>query len=154
MSSRFRTQDNLVEVAMVNPLDLEAQAYLAALSWPGNRSDSTPHPTRSKPSLPNIIKPILMVSGLVERLGVDDKCEYVGADIDEAPPADEPDVRAPVIKLVNSLLTKAILTRASDVHIEQAERGTEIRFRIDGTLRNVMTLPRNIGAGPGLSHQE
>jgi type IV pilus assembly protein PilB len=75
----------------------------------------------------------------------------VGPETEEQIPQGEPDVRAPVIKLVNSLLTKAILSHASDLHIEQSERGTEIRFRIDGALRNVMTLPRNIGAGPLIS---
>jgi type IV pilus assembly protein PilB len=146
----IRTQDNVVEVAMVNPLDLEAQADLADLSG----REIVPlyaTPNQVQGLITEYYTTDLMVSGLVERLGVDDKCEYLGAEGDEAPPTDEPDVRAPVIKLVNSLLTKAILTRASDVHIEQAEQGTEIQFRIDGSMRNVMTLPRNIGAGPLVS---
>jgi type IV pilus assembly protein PilB len=146
----IRARETVIEVAMINPLDLEAQADLAALS--GREVIplySTPKQVESL--ITEHYKADLMVSGLVERLGVDENCEFVGPETEEQPTQGEPSVRAPVIKLVNSLLTKAILSRASDVHIEQSERGTEIRFRIDGTLRNVMTLPRNIGAGPLVS---
>jgi type IV pilus assembly protein PilB len=146
----IRARETVIEVAMTNPLDLEAQADLAALS--GREVIplySTPKQVDSL--ITEHYKADLMVSGLVERLGVDENCEFVGPETEEQPIQGEPSVRAPVIKLVNSLLTKAILSRASDVHIEQSERGTEIRFRIDGTLRNVMTLPRNIGAGPLVS---
>ncbi|MBK8575952.1 MAG: Flp pilus assembly complex ATPase component TadA [Elusimicrobia bacterium] len=146
----IRARETSVEVAMTNPLDLEGLADLSALS--GREVIplySTPGQVESL--ITEHYKADLMVSGLVDRLGVDDKCEYVGPETDDRMTNPESAVRAPVIKLVNSLLTKAILTRASDVHIEQSERGTEIRFRIDGTLRSVMTLPRNIGAGPLVS---
>ncbi len=146
----IRARETVIEVAMINPLDLEAQADLSALS--GREVIplySTPKQVDSL--ITEHYKADLMVSGLVERLGVDENCEFVGPETEEKLPNGEMSVRAPVIKLVNSLLTKAILSRASDVHIEQTERGTDVRFRIDGTLRNVITLPRTIGAGPLVS---
>jgi len=48
---------------------------------------------------------------------------------------------APVVRLVNALLTDAIKKRASDVHIEPYEKMLRIRFRIDGVLYEVMQPP-------------
>lgn len=54
---------------------------------------------------------------------------------------------APVVKLVNLLITQAVNDRASDIHIEPQERDVRIRFRIDGVLHEVMRSPRTIQAG-------
>lgn len=48
---------------------------------------------------------------------------------------------APVIKLVNAIFTEAIKKRASDIHIEPYEKFLRIRFRIDGTLYEIMQPP-------------
>ena len=48
---------------------------------------------------------------------------------------------APVVKLVNALLTDAIKKRASDIHIEPYERVLRVRFRIDGVLYEIMQPP-------------
>jgi type IV pilus assembly protein PilB len=48
---------------------------------------------------------------------------------------------APVIKLVNLILTDAINRNASDIHIEPYEKSFRVRFRIDGALQEVMTPP-------------
>src|SRR6185295_9692435 len=48
---------------------------------------------------------------------------------------------APVVRLVNALLTDAIRKRASDVHVEPYEKVLRIRFRIDGVLYEVMQPP-------------
>ena len=47
---------------------------------------------------------------------------------------------APVIRLINGILQEAIRTRASDIHIEPFESRLAVRFRIDGTLRDMLTL--------------
>ncbi len=52
------------------------------------------------------------------------------------------DDEAPIIKLVNSLLFRAVKQRASDIHIEPFERELQIRFRINGILYDVMTPPK------------
>jgi type IV pilus assembly protein PilB len=54
---------------------------------------------------------------------------------------------APIVKLVNVLITQAIADRASDIHIEPAERDLRVRYRIDGVLHEVMRPPKNIQAG-------
>jgi type IV pilus assembly protein PilB len=48
---------------------------------------------------------------------------------------------APVVKLVNLILTDAIKKKASDIHIEPYERVFRVRFRIDGVLHEVMKPP-------------
>jgi general secretion pathway protein E len=50
--------------------------------------------------------------------------------------------KAPAIKLVNKILFHAVHSRASDIHIEPYEDTVKIRFRVDGVLRNILTLPK------------
>jgi type IV pilus assembly protein PilB len=54
---------------------------------------------------------------------------------------------APIIKLVNMLITQAISDRASDIHIEPEERWVRVRYRIDGVLHEVMNPPKSVQAG-------
>jgi type IV pilus assembly protein PilB len=51
---------------------------------------------------------------------------------------------APIIKLVNQIIAQAVKTKASDIHIEGAKRDLLVRFRVDGVLRQINTLPKNI----------
>ncbi|HXH10454.1 MAG TPA: type II secretion system ATPase GspE [Alphaproteobacteria bacterium] len=53
---------------------------------------------------------------------------------------------APVIRLVNSILTQAVRARASDIHIEPFERELKVRYRIDGLLYNILYPPRRLQA--------
>src|SRR5205814_837535 len=48
---------------------------------------------------------------------------------------------APIVKLVNSLIADAVRKGASDIHIEPYERMLRVRFRIDGTLYEMMAPP-------------
>lgn len=48
---------------------------------------------------------------------------------------------APVIRLINALIAEAVKTRASDIHVEPYETELSIRLRIDGVLREVLSLP-------------
>jgi len=50
--------------------------------------------------------------------------------------------KAPAIKLVNKILFHAVHSRASDIHIEPYEQQVHIRFRVDGVLRQILTLPK------------
>ncbi len=53
----------------------------------------------------------------------------------------------PIIRIVDTLLEYAIFERASDIHIEPTETEVIVRYRIDGVLRDVMTLPKAVQAG-------
>ncbi|MEJ2109357.1 MAG: type II secretion system ATPase GspE [Acidobacteriota bacterium] len=53
---------------------------------------------------------------------------------------------APVIRLVNLLISKAIEKRASDIHIEPFEKDLKVRYRIDGILHDVESPPKKLKA--------
>jgi general secretion pathway protein E len=53
------------------------------------------------------------------------------------------DGKAPVVKLVNKIFFQAVNNRASDIHVEPYENEARIRFRVDGVLHDVHTLPRH-----------
>jgi type IV pilus assembly protein PilB len=82
------------------------------------------------------------VGNLLDAL--DDQNVATAADIEAA--ADSQVDGAPIVRLVDRLITDAVSQRASDVHVEPAMGPTRVRFRIDGLLRDVMTVPRNAHA--------
>lgn len=53
----------------------------------------------------------------------------------------------PVIRVVDTLIKHAVLQRASDIHIEPIEKEVLVRYRVDGILRDAMTLPKAAAAG-------
>lgn len=74
--------------------------------------------------------------------------EDIGDDLDLFKLADElpetedlleADDDAPIIKLINALLTEAIKENASDIHVETFENELKVRFRVDGVLREVLS---------------
>ena len=48
---------------------------------------------------------------------------------------------APVIRLINATIAEAVKLKASDIHIEPYEKTLSIRLRIDGVLREILSLP-------------
>ena len=81
--------------------------------------------------------------------------EDMGEDLDLSSLADalpepedlmEADDDAPIIRLINALLTEAIKENASDIHIEPFESQLSVRFRVDGVLREILQPPRKMAA--------
>ncbi|GIC79379.1 type II secretion system ATPase GspE [Moritella sp. F3] len=58
----------------------------------------------------------------------------------------ESDDDAPIIKLINAMLSEAIKEGASDIHVETFERALVIRFRIDGVLREILKPNRQLAS--------
>jgi type IV pilus assembly protein PilB len=52
--------------------------------------------------------------------------------------------QAPVVKLVNMIITQAVKEKASDIHVEPEEDKMRVRYRIDGILREVSTPPKHL----------
>ncbi len=71
----------------------------------------------------------------------DDALEVVEDTSDEEDEGLQEAEQAPVIKFVNSMLTDAVRKGVSDIHIEPGENHFRVRFRIDGTLHEVMSKP-------------
>ena len=51
---------------------------------------------------------------------------------------------APTIRLVNSIIERAVTERASDIHLEPHETELLVRMRIDGMMRDILTVPRDL----------
>ncbi|EGA89094.1 type II secretory pathway, ATPase PulE/Tfp pilus assembly pathway, ATPase PilB [Planococcus donghaensis MPA1U2] len=54
------------------------------------------------------------------------------------------DSDAPIVRLVNQLLSNAVSQKASDIHLDPQENRVLVRYRIDGTLRTERTLPKSM----------
>jgi general secretion pathway protein E len=142
----IRLENGQIVIALADPLNIEAyDAILSVLGQPCKR----------------VICPASEIEHAVSRCyyqstGVENNGEKSGA---EVLPAADNDVggtgaqtqaedllsianKAPVIKLVNKIFFQAMQSRASDIHVEPYENEARVRFRIDGVLHNVLTLPK------------
>jgi len=57
---------------------------------------------------------------------------------------DDPVNSAPTVRLVNSMIERAIVERASDIHIEPHEGELQVRMRIDGLMRDILIVPKDL----------
>jgi len=76
----------------------------------------------------------------------EDDLSFLAAELEEPTDLLEVTDDAPIIRLVNSLLSQAIRERASDIHIEPFEKDLVARFRIDGILYNILTIQKRYQA--------
>ena len=74
--------------------------------------------------------------------------DFEDAEVDNSALVKDAD-STPVVRLVNVILADAVRARASDIHIEPQQRDVRIRYRVDGLLRDVMTVPK--AASPPLT---
>jgi type IV pilus assembly protein PilB len=70
--------------------------------------------------------------------------EFTGAFGDEGTEITDVAEDAPIVKLVNLMLTRAVQDGASDIHVEPMEKDLRIRYRIDGVLQEIMRSPKQI----------
>ena len=72
--------------------------------------------------------------------------EYVEDDLDDVEHLRDMASEAPVIRLVNVMIARAMEQRASDIHIEPFEKELRVRYRIDGILHDIEAPPRQLQA--------
>ncbi|HET7826218.1 MAG TPA: ATPase, T2SS/T4P/T4SS family, partial [Anaeromyxobacter sp.] len=72
--------------------------------------------------------------------------ESVAHELEEPTDLLDADDEAPIIRLVNSLMFRAVKERASDIHINPEEKDISVRYRIDGVLREVIRPPKRYQA--------
>jgi general secretion pathway protein E len=75
---------------------------------------------------------------MMEDIGNEVNLYSIADEITESEDLLENEDDAPIIKLINAMLSEAIKERASDIHIETFENTLQIRFRVDGVLREVL----------------
>jgi len=81
-----------------------------------------------------------------EKIGGELNLDEVARELSEPEDLLESDDDAPIIRLINALITEAIKENASDIHVEPFETRLSIRFRVDGVLREVLEPPRQIAS--------
>ena len=81
-----------------------------------------------------------------EKIGGELNLDDVARELQEPEDLLESDDDAPIIRLINALITEAIKENASDIHVEPFETRLSIRFRVDGVLREVLEPPRQIAS--------
>ena len=77
---------------------------------------------------------------LIKDMGEGGDLEVLEEKLDEDEGVDEAE-QAPVIKFVNSMIADAVRKQASDIHVEPSEKIFRVRFRIDGTMQEVIKQP-------------
>ncbi|MBR6387735.1 MAG: Flp pilus assembly complex ATPase component TadA [Thermoguttaceae bacterium] len=129
--------DGALYVATSNPFDLSVVDEVSV---------ATGLPTVPVVALPNELSKLIKsrlgvgaetIDGLIEQKSDVEILEDVDWDQGDAQDAQE----ASVVKLVNDILTEAVESGTSDVHIEAQETGMRIRYRIDGVLQTQPTPP-------------
>ena len=81
-----------------------------------------------------------------QKIGGELNLDDVARELSEPEDLLESDDDAPIIRLINALITEAIKENASDIHVEPFETRLSIRFRVDGVLREVLEPPRQIAS--------
>ena len=77
-----------------------------------------------------------------------------GGDLDDVEHLRDLASEAPVIRLVNLVIQRAVELRASDIHIEPFENRLKVRYRIDGVLEEGESPPANLTAAVIIAHQD
>ncbi|WP_394553008.1 GspE/PulE family protein [Agromyces sp. MMS24-JH15] len=135
------SQDRIV-VAMVRPGDVFAIDDLRA------ESGLPVHPVvAQRQQVLDGISRFLRADDEISELATELEDDTVGELGDAFSVAEASGDDAPIVRLVNMLVTQAINDHASDIHIEPGERNVGIRIRIDGVLHEMQSAPKSIQAG-------
>jgi len=131
--------DRHLVVAMADPSNVFAIDDLRIL---------TRHEIRPVVASPEEIQTLLGQSSRLDAVVADLVQESGGEDdlVDQADIADASD-DAPVVRLVNSLIARAVDERASDIHFEPQAKEMVVRYRVDGVLRTVTAVPFRLANG-------
>jgi type II secretory ATPase GspE/PulE/Tfp pilus assembly ATPase PilB-like protein/CheY-like chemotaxis protein len=140
----IRITDSYIEVASANPFDIDAEKLLAFATGREVRMQLAP-PGRIREKLEEVYRPDNVVSQLLDGMEAADVEQLEDEPLEDLASSAEEAKQAPIIRLVDLLLSDGILSRASDIHVEPVEGGVVVRYRIDGVLRQAMKIPRTAG---------
>ena len=136
-------RDNKVRVAASNPLNCEALDELRVILG-GAIEPVIATPSKIQDAINRVYekKSEAAITDLDQALELEDLSHALDEPVDLLDADDE----APIIRLVNSLLFRAVKEKATDIHIEPYERDLSVRFRIDGVLHEVYKPPKRFQA--------
>ncbi|MDQ3696527.1 MAG: Flp pilus assembly complex ATPase component TadA [Gemmatimonadota bacterium] len=139
--------DAVLEIASANPNDFDAERALAFATGRKVQVLLAP-PSRIAERIDELYRPENVVERILQ--GVSDSYD-VQELTDPTDATTNLDITVdgaserPIMRLVDVILAEGITSRASDIHIAAEEQEIAVHYRIDGVLRQVMTLPRAVG---------
>ena len=139
----FERDTSTVKIAMQDPFDIQATQALQRRYPPGTKIQTYITTLEGVNSILDRRIGDTMSSEVTEAL------EYV--DVPVAEISEDPNLitssdfsSAPVTRIVNSILQYAVISKASDIHIEPMENRTRVRFRIHGVMTERLSLPKSL----------
>jgi general secretion pathway protein E len=143
----LRTDSGVLTVGICDPAGVQAADELAALAKCGKISLVF----SSQEEIHSAINLLFDQSSdeaerVVQDIEADDIDGSLFSELDEMEDLLDTTHEAPVIRLVNVALTQALRREASDIHIEPYEKQVKVRFRIDGILYEIFSLPKKLHA--------
>lgn len=140
----FEKEDNTLRVALTNPQNFQA---LEALEFIVRRTnyDSQIYVTTYE----GLDEALKQYGGIGEEVGKALETAKIELETEEEPVLGGEDLQryveqAPVSKAVSMIIQNAVKDRASDIHIEPEEKNVRVRYRVDGVLRTVLVLSRQV----------
>ncbi|MBU0502270.1 MAG: GspE/PulE family protein [bacterium] len=136
----IKLDGNVLELAMVNPNDLAVIDEIKLLTG----SEIRPVPVSEGELLATIDKHFRIEETTKQALidmrmqGLKESKDATAV-IEEISHSDDP-----VVKLMDSIIHGAVSARASDIHLEPQEPEMRVRYRVDGILHDVMTIPKHV----------
>jgi type IV pilus assembly protein PilB len=134
-----RDEDGALVVAVANPSPAVLAELQTAVAGPLVVRVAPPAQVRRR--LDVVYRTLARVAEQVEAFTATGGSEAVVRRADLDGEGDD----APVVQVVNMILTQALRDRASDVHLEPQEGRVRVRYRIDGALHEVLSLPAAMG---------
>jgi type IV pilus assembly protein PilB len=133
----FGIEEDHLQLAMADPEDFQAADFItkqvggAVKIYIATPSDILTSIDQYKGNISSEITKAIKDSSAAEDATTEVKAKDIAED-------------APIAKTVNVILEYAIKSRASDIHIEPRENIVQVRYRVDGVLKETMTLPKPI----------
>src|SRR5216110_2738638 len=142
----LRVTDSFLEIATANPFDLDAEKALAFATAREIRMQLLA-PSKISEKLDEVYRPEKALDKMFQQMEGSPELEQLVEEVgpDEIAVSEEQASQRPIVRLVDLIISEAILARSSDIHIEPEEGGVAVRYRIDGVLRQQMKIPRQAG---------
>src|SRR5437016_2833552 len=142
----LRVTDSFLEIATANPFDLDAEKALAFATAREIRMQLLA-PSKINEKLDEVYRPEKTLDKMFQKMEGSPELVQLVEEVgpEEIAVSEEQASQRPIVRLVDLIISEAILARSSDIHIEPEEGGVAVRYRIDGVLRQQMKIPRQAG---------
>lgn len=136
--------DTTLDIATADPNDIDCERTLGFATGRAIRMWLSA-PSRIMERIEEVYRPENAVEKILDSVGMEYDVMSIAEALDDdiALSSDKAGER-PIIRLVDHIIAQAITSRASDIHIETEEAGLVVRYRVDGVLKQTMTLPRAV----------